>query len=81
LLRSGCVAVFRDGVVAVVDCCLLAPRVLAASGAMNLHSLCVVPGKRCWVIYIDVVVRVMSALTVALALSVSWTLVAGGAGV
>lgn len=30
--------------------------ILATSGALDLASLCVIPGKQCWVLYVDVLV-------------------------
>lgn len=37
--------------------------ILATSGALDLASLCVIPGKQCWVLYVDVLVCRPSSLS------------------
>lgn len=35
---------------------MLVCSLLSASGCLDLESLCIVPEKRCWVLYLDIVV-------------------------
>lgn len=42
--------------------CFVPVRVLATSGAIDLTKLCVIPGKQCWVLYLDLLVCAYSPM-------------------
>lgn len=62
----------------VVSCVTSAVGVVAAGGSLDLKSLCVLPGKTCWVVYVDALLlndggNVLDALSIAVRAALALT--------
>jgi exosome complex component RRP42 len=57
---------------------MLLGAVVAAGGSLDLKSLCVLPGKTCWVVYVDALLlndggNVLDALSIAVRAALALT--------
>lgn len=62
----------------VVSCVTFVVGVVAAGGSLDLKSLCMLPGKTCWVVYVDALLlndggNVLDALSIAVRAALALT--------